>query len=119
VERGFGILKARFKEIGGKSSLELDFMPTVVHSCCVLHNIILASKDRVLDHILAECHLPPLNVDDMPWRDEDDAFRPPRPMGLVSEERALLEGKMTREDLLDYLVRVQNSDYISKHPRRT
>ena len=119
VERGFGILKARFKEIGGKSYLKLDFMPTVVHSCCVLHNILLASKDRTLDQILAECHFPPLDVDDMPRREEEDAFQPPRPMCLVSEERALLEGKMAREDLLDYLVRVQNSDYISRHPRRT
>jgi hypothetical protein len=29
VERGFGILKARFKEIGTKSSLKLDFLSTV------------------------------------------------------------------------------------------
>ena len=118
VERGFGILKARFKEIGGRSSLKLDFMPTVVHTCCVLHNILLASKDRTLDQILAECHLPPIDEDDLTRRDEEDAFLPPRPMGLVSEERALLEGKMAREDLLDYLVRLQNSDYIARHPRR-
>ena len=119
VERGFGILKARFKEIGGRSSLKLDFMPTVVHTCCVLHNILLASKDRTLDQILAECHLPPMDVDDQPWRQDEEAFLPPRPMGLVSEERALLEGKMAREDLLDYLVRIQNSDYIGRHPRRS
>ena len=49
VERGFGILKARFKELGTKTSLKLEFLPTVVHSCCVLHNILLASKDRTLD----------------------------------------------------------------------
>ena len=49
VERGFGILKSRFKEIGMKSSLKLDFLPMVVHSCCILHNILLASKDRTLD----------------------------------------------------------------------
>ena len=118
VERGFGILKARFKEIGGKSSLKLEFMPTVVHTCCVLHNILLASKDRTLDQILAECSLPPLDAEDYTQRDEREQFRPPRPMGLVSEERALLEGKMARDDLLDYLVRMQNSDYIGRHPRR-
>ena len=33
VERGFGILKARFKEIGTKSALKLDFVPTLVHAC--------------------------------------------------------------------------------------
>ena len=118
VERAFGILKARFKEIGGKSSLKLEFMPTVVHTCCVLHNILLASKDRTLDQILAECSLPPLDAEDYTQRDEGEQFRPPRPMGLVSEERALLEGKMARDDILDYLVRRQNSDYIGRHPRR-
>jgi hypothetical protein len=49
VERAFGILKSRFREIGMKSSLKLDFLPTVVHACCILHNILLASKDRILD----------------------------------------------------------------------
>ena len=58
VERGFGILKARFKEICTKSSLKLDFLPTVVHCCCVLHNILFANKDRTLDQILVDCQLP-------------------------------------------------------------
>ena len=49
VERAFGILKAKFKEIGTKSSMKLEFLPTVVHYCCVLHNILLASKDRTLE----------------------------------------------------------------------
>ena len=118
VERGFGILKARFKEIGGKSSLKLEFLPTVVHTCCVLHNILLASKDRTLDQILAECSLPPMNAEDYTQRDEGEEFRPPRPMALVSEERALLEGKMARDDILDYLVRMQNSDYVGRHTSR-
>jgi hypothetical protein len=118
VERGFGILKARFKEIGTKSSLKLDFLPTVVHACCVLHNILLASKDRTLDQILIDCHLPAMDDIDATHRDEEAVFQPPRPMGLVSEERALLEGQMAREDLLDYLVRVQRSNNIANQPRR-
>ena len=118
VERGFGILKARFKEIGTKSSLKLDFLPTVVHCCCVLHNILLASKDRTLEQILADCELAPMDDNDMAQRDEEDAFQPPRPMGLLSEDRALLEGQMAREDLLDYLVRMHNADHMSRHPRR-
>ena len=121
VERGFGILKARFKEIGTKTSLKLDFIPTVVHCCCVLHNIVLASKDRTLDEILVDYQLPPMNEIDPTRRDKDDAFQPPRPMGLVSEDRALLEGQMAREDLLDYLIRVQNANHTSRHAsaRRT
>ena len=48
VERGFGILKARDKEIETKSSLKLDFLPTVMHCCYILHNILLANKNRTL-----------------------------------------------------------------------
>ena len=118
VERGFGILKARFKEIGTKSSMKLDFMPTVIHCCCVLHNILLASKDRTLDQILEDCHLPPMDANDMSRRDKEEHSQPPRPNGLVSEERALLEGQMAREDILDYLVRTQNANNTRTHPRR-
>ena len=114
VERGFGILKSRFKEIGTKSSLKLDFLSTVVHCCCVLHNILLASKDQTLDQILIDCQLPPMDDNDTAHRDDAEHFMPPRPTGLVSEDRALLEGHMAREDFLDYLVRVQNAN----HPRR-
>lgn len=118
VERAFGILKERFKEIGTKSSLKLDFLPTVVHCCCVLHNIMLASKDRTLDQILVDCNLPPMDDTKLTRREEDEGFRPPRPMGLVSEERALLEGQMARDDILDYLVHVHNDEHILTHQRR-
>lgn len=118
VERGFGILKARFKEIGTKSSLKLEFLPTVMHCCCVLHNILLASKDRTLDPILVDYHLPPMDDNNATCIEEEGVFQPPRPMGLVSEERALLEGQMAREDLLDYLVRVYNTEPTVRHSRR-
>ena len=118
VERAFGILKSRFKEIGTKTALKLDFLPTVVHCCCILHNILLSSKDRTLDQILVDCQLPPMDDIDTTQRDDDEAFRPPRPIGLVSEERALLEGQMAREDILDYLVRVHNDEHILTHTRR-
>ena len=76
----------------------------MVHSCCVLHNILLTNKDRTLDQILRDCELPPIEATDYTRTNENDVFQPPRPMGCVSEERALLEGKMAREDLLDYMV---------------
>ena len=53
-----------------------------------------------------DCNLPPMHANDLLRRDEEKYFQPPRPMGFVSEERALLEGQMAREDILDYLVRV-------------
>ena len=107
VGRAFGILKVRFKEIGRKTSLKLDFLPTIVHACCMLHNVLLASKDRTLDQRLVDCHLPTMDAHDLLRREDDDIFQPPRPMSLVSVDRALLEGKMAREGLLDYLVRIQ------------
>lgn len=117
VERGFGILKARFKEIGTKSSMKLNFLPTVVHCCCILNNILLASKDMTFDQILIDCNLPAMDECDMPHRDEENVFQPPKPNGLVSKERALLEGQMAREDILDYLVRIQNGNHTINHPR--
>ena len=118
VERAFGILKARFKEIGTKSSLKLDFLPTVVHYCCVLHNILFANKDRTLDQILVDCHLLAMDDNNPLHRDEEELFHPPQPMGLVSEDRALIEGQMAREDLVDYLVRIQNTNHNAHQPRR-
>ena len=118
VERSFGILKSKFREIGTKSSLKLDFLPTVVHCCCILHNILLASKDITFDQILIDCNLPPMDVNDLRHGGEEEAFQPPRPMGLVSEERALLEDQMAREDLLDYLIRIQNDNHFANQPAR-
>lgn len=89
-----------------------------MHCCCVLHNILLASKDRTLDQILMDCHLPAMSDDNLSHREEGEAFQPPRPMDLMSEEIALLEGQMAREDLLDYLVCVQNANHIANHTRR-
>ena len=119
IERLFGIFKARFKEIGTKTSLKLDFLPTVVHACYVLHNILLAIKDCTLNQIFEDCHLPRMDVHEAAHTEVDNDFRPPRPMGFVSEERALMEGKMAREDILDYLVHIQNADHTSRHPQRT
>ena len=67
VERGFDISKARFKDIGTKSSLKPDFLITVVHSCFIL----LASKDRTLNQILVDCNLPPMHDNELLRRDEE------------------------------------------------
>ena len=91
IERAFGILKARFKEIGTKLSLKLEFLPTVVHCCCELHNILLASKNRTLHQILEDCRLPPMDDNDLLQRIDEEVFQLPRPIGLVSEEKTLLE----------------------------
>lgn len=66
VERVFGILKMRFKEIGSISQLKFDFLPTIVQACCIFYNILLANKDHILDEILIECHLPSMDRDNLP-----------------------------------------------------
>lgn len=40
-------------------------------------------------------------------------------MTLVNEEKALLKGKMAQEDLLDYLVRMQNNPHALRSGRTT
>lgn len=57
-----------------------------------------------------------MDGNELPCNEEEEVFQPSRPMGLVSEERALLEGQMAREDLLDYLVRIQNANHVG-NPR--
>lgn len=55
---------------------------------------------------MADCNLPPMDDNNITRTDDEDVFRPRRPMGLVSEEKTLLEGEITIEDLVDYLLRI-------------
>lgn len=41
VENAFGILKQSFRELLGKSTLDVIFLPDVIVCCCILHNILL------------------------------------------------------------------------------
>jgi hypothetical protein len=47
--------------------------------------MLFASNDQILDKIIIDCHLPSMDDNDSPHRDEDDGFQPTRPMGLVSD----------------------------------
>lgn len=118
VKRGFNKLKARFKEIGMKSSSVIYFLYTVVHYCCIMHNILLASKHRILDQILKYYHLPRMDdVDDLLRSDDEDIVRHPMSMSLISEEKKIARRKYVTKNLLDYLVCIQNVDYIARHPK--
>ena len=81
----------------------------------MLHNILLVNKDCILDQFLIDCHLRPMQEEEFAPRADGDPFLPPRLMGLVSKERALLDGNVAREDLLDYLIHLQNINYMSRH----
>lgn len=96
--------------------MKLDILPTIVHCCCVLHNILFASEEWTLDQILNDCHLPHVQEDELTSIEDGDLSQLLGPMGFVSKESISLERKMTQEDLLDYLVHIQNTNYMSRHP---
>lgn len=52
VENAFGILKHTFQEPMVKSDLHLGFLPDVVLTCAILHNIILGQSPEQIEELL-------------------------------------------------------------------
>jgi hypothetical protein len=53
-EIAFGRMKRIFKEVGWRSGLDIDFLPQVVHACCILYNILVHIKEIDFDSIFNE-----------------------------------------------------------------
>lgn len=53
VERGFGVLKKRFRMLGGEPYLKYELQVDVVLACCVLHNHIVGvdPNDRIMRRV--------------------------------------------------------------------
>jgi hypothetical protein len=107
IEHDSGVLKGRFKELG-KLNLIKARLPTTMMCCChKLHNVLLAFKEKTLEEIFSECNIS-TTLDD----EDNDNRRPHMDMlratEAMIEERTLFEGKVTRGDILDYLVHMQN-----------
>jgi hypothetical protein len=57
VKRTFGILKGQFHELDYKTKLRWNFTPTVIIACCVLHNVLVMSKDQSMNEMLRDLNL--------------------------------------------------------------
>lgn len=82
----------------------------MVHCCCILHNNLLALKDETLDDIFQECNIYIESEDDEKDNVGNNANLP-KTMEILTEERTLLEEKVTREATLNYLVCLQNAHF--------
>ncbi|KAK3920201.1 Protein ANTAGONIST OF LIKE HETEROCHROMATIN PROTEIN 1 [Frankliniella fusca] len=91
VENAFGRLKGRWRSILRQSDIEFTFIPTLVATCCILHNIIEKNKDEY------RCS----------WNEEVQNERdvPPQPDLEVYDEENEPVGADIREHLSGYLVR--------------
>ena len=58
-ERGFGILKSRFRSIDGKPFWSYETQVNVVLSCCIIHNHIMGVDpyDFLMEEICSESEL--------------------------------------------------------------
>jgi len=52
VENAFGILKHTFRELLVKTNLHLAFLPDVILTCAILHNIILGQTSEQVQNLL-------------------------------------------------------------------
>ena len=57
IERAFGILKGRFRELDCKCKMRWEFIPAMITACCIIHNILILSNDRSMEQILDDLHI--------------------------------------------------------------
>lgn len=96
VENAFGRLKARFRCLLKRIDIHYTFVPMIVQTCCILHNIIETRKDGFRQNWLdavaeAEIHFP-------------------QPTRNIGRDFDSLQGATIREAL---------KNYMTKYPLRT
>jgi hypothetical protein len=52
VENAFGFMKENWREMLNKSTLDVAFVPDVVHACCILHNLTIRKGSLDIDALL-------------------------------------------------------------------
>ena len=87
-------LKERFQELNCKSKLKVDFLVDVSKCCAILHNFLIASKDKTLTEIKAYLGIP----DDL--KSEGVLLG-----GEVVEtmETHMYSARLNRESIMDYI----------------
>lgn len=89
VENAFAMLKMTFRELRGKSELSLRFLPDVVSTCALLHNVLLQQNHDDVERLLQILQVEAANVEGNPRRDvlEIREGQPEHPPALASEEK--------------------------------
>jgi hypothetical protein len=52
VENAFGLMKENWREMLNKSTLDVAFVPDVVHACCILQNLTMQKDSLDIDALL-------------------------------------------------------------------
>jgi hypothetical protein len=105
VERSFGILKGCFHEFDYKTKLRWDFIPAVITACCILHNVLVMSKDRSINEMLRDLDLDEngLSFDSRRQRVQQDVANRHIPQLVFGGDDETIEGCHARSDLIKYL----------------
>lgn len=98
VENTFGILKQTFRELLVKSDLHVAFMPDVILSCAILHNILLAQSHEEVETLLQI-----LRDEGLDGAVEDDDGAPAEAADAVHDDGAAVQGNDKRTRLGLYL----------------
>lgn len=91
VENAFGRLKARFRCLLKRMDINYKFIPKVVFTCLILHNIIENNKDKFIENWIEAV------------KEAEIIF--PQPMKGVTREHDNLEAGLVRDILKNFMLK--------------
>jgi hypothetical protein len=100
VENAFGILKATWQELLGKSELNVVYMPDVIIACVILHNVLRKEANEDLEALgsMADIGGP---------EDDDDAYSDTEGWDIgddgLPQSRSRNNGEGLQQSLASYL----------------
>lgn len=66
VENAFGIMKLTFRELEGKTDLDVAIVPDVVMCCAILHNVLLNQSEEAIERLLGVIRAGPQHEENLP-----------------------------------------------------